>query len=61
MSNLANSENPDEMPHNASFYHGLHCLQKQNGLQGVNIWPHRKKTCLPDFIPSQSQSTLLSY
>ena len=24
--NLANSEDPDEMPHNVAFYQGLHCL-----------------------------------
>ena len=23
---LANSEDPDEMPHNAAFHQGLHCL-----------------------------------
>ena len=27
---LANSEDPDEMPHNAAFHHGLHCLPRQN-------------------------------
>ena len=25
---LANSADPDEMPHNAAFHLGLHCLQK---------------------------------
>ena len=25
---LANSVDPDEMPHNAAFHLGLHCLQK---------------------------------
>ena len=24
-----NSEDPDEMPHNAGFYHCLHCLLRQ--------------------------------
>ena len=36
MSNLANSENPDEMPQNAAFYQDLHCLLKKNI---YNIWP----------------------
>ena len=27
---LANSDDPDEMPHNVSFHQGLHCLLKQN-------------------------------
>ena len=26
--NLANSEYPDEMPHNVAFHQGLHCLQR---------------------------------
>ena len=26
MSMFANSEDPDEMPHNAAFHQGLHCL-----------------------------------
>ena len=26
MSTLTNSEDPDEMPHNATFHQGLHCL-----------------------------------
>ena len=25
MSTFANSEDPDEMPHNATFHQGLHC------------------------------------
>ena len=27
---LANSEDPDEMLHNAAFHQGLHCLLRQN-------------------------------
>ena len=27
---LANSEEPDEMPHNVAFHQGLHCLLGQN-------------------------------
>ena len=26
---LANSEDPDEMPHDIAFHQGLHCLQRQ--------------------------------
>ena len=29
MSTKANSEDPDEMPHNAAFHQGLHCLLRQ--------------------------------
>ena len=30
MVNFANSEDPDEMPHNAAFHQGLHCFLRQN-------------------------------
>ena len=30
MSTMANSEDPDEMPHKAAFHQGLHCLLRQN-------------------------------
>ena len=29
MRTFANSEDPDEMPQNAAFYQGLHCLLRQ--------------------------------
>ena len=32
MATLANSVNPDEMPHNAAFHQGLHSLLIQNQL-----------------------------
>ena len=34
MGTLANSEDPDEMQHNAAFHQGLHCLLYLNNLQG---------------------------
>ena len=30
MGTLANSEDPDEMLHNAAFHQGLHCMLSQN-------------------------------
>ena len=30
MGTLANSEDPDEVPHNVAFHQGLHCLLSQN-------------------------------
>ena len=30
MGTLTNSEDPDEMPHDAAFHQGLHCLLSQN-------------------------------
>ena len=32
MGTFTNSEDPDEMPHNAALYQGLHCLLKQKNL-----------------------------
>ena len=29
MSTLTNSDDPDEMPHNAPFHQGIHCLLRQ--------------------------------
>ena len=37
------SEDPDEMPHNAAFHLGLHCLLRQNRSS-------RKKTMLSEII-----------
>ena len=38
---LANSEDPDEMQHNAAFHQGLHCLQrlkKPSGTKNIMIY-----------------------
>ena len=42
ISTSANSEDPDEMPHNAAFHQGLHCLlrlkqfsEKEIGLNNI--------------------------
>ena len=32
MGTLANSEDPDEMQHNAAFHQDLHCFRVQAGL-----------------------------
>ena len=37
MANLANSEVPDEIPHNAVFHQCLHCLLRQNQSSGKEI------------------------
>ena len=34
---LANSEDPDEMPHKASFHQGLHCLLRKKQMPGTGI------------------------
>ena len=38
MGTLANSENPDEISHNAAFHQGLHCLLRKINLQGKNFF-----------------------
>ena len=40
MNTLANSEDPDEMPHYAAFHQGLHCLlrQKQSSEKYINLF-----------------------
>ena len=41
MSTVANSENTDEMPHNAAFHKGLHCLlDPDQDLQNVDLDLH---------------------
>ena len=48
MGTLANSEDSDEMPHNAAFHQGLHCLLRQNHLLGTEIHLNWKMTtCHP--------------
>ena len=37
MGNLANSEDPDEMQHNAAFHQGLHCLRRLKQPLGTEI------------------------
>ena len=37
MGTLANSEDPDEMQHNAAFHQGLHCLLLLKQLSGTEI------------------------
>ena len=37
MPSLANSEDPDEMQHNAGFHHGLHCLLRLKQPPGTEI------------------------
>ena len=38
MGTLANSEDPDEMQHNAAFHQGLHYLLRLKQLSGIEIY-----------------------
>ena len=42
MSTLANSEDPDEMQHNAAFHQGLHCLLRLKQSSGSEIHKFNK-------------------
>ena len=41
---LANSKEPDEMPHKAAFHQGLHCLLKHNFIKHLTGNPLKYKT-----------------
>ena len=48
MGTLANSEDPDEMQHNAAFHQGLHCLLKLKQPSGTEIHHNLEySTCGP--------------
>ena len=48
MGTLANSEDPDEMQHNAAFHQGLHCLLRLKQSSGAEIlYNLEKSTCGP--------------
>ena len=56
MSTLANSEDPDEMPHYAAFHHSLHYLLGQKRSSGTETQFYLKIiTCDPNIynVPSQ--------
>ena len=40
MGTLANSEDPDEIPHNAAFHQGFHCLLRHNQYSEIEITLH---------------------
>ena len=48
MDTLAPSEDPDEMPQNAAFHQGLHCLLRQIQSSGTEVHIYFKNsTCDP--------------
>ena len=47
MGTLANSEDPDEMQHNAAFHQGLYCLLRLKQSSGTEIHHLEKSTCDP--------------
>ena len=51
MGTFTNSEDPDEMPHNAAFHQGLHCLLGKKDLQTkrYNIFENYNLTFLDMF------------
>ena len=66
MSSMASSEDPDEMPHKATFHQGLHCLLRQIDLQKkvIKMFLFLYNTCIytctmdhPDLIVSNLLET----
>ena len=48
MGTLANSKDPDEMLHNASFHQSLHCLIRLKQPSGTEIYHNLEtSTCVP--------------
>ena len=47
---FGNSEDPDEMPLNVAFYHGLHCLLRHNGSSEKEIYVLEIITWKPSWI-----------
>ena len=48
MGTLTNSEDPDEMQHNAAFHQGLHCLLRLKQPSGTEIHHYSEtSTCEP--------------
>ena len=45
MGTLANSEDPDEIPHNAAFHQGLHCLIRHNQSSEIEMHYSGGKLC----------------
>ena len=52
MGNLTNSEDPDEMQHNAAFHLGLHCLIRLKQSSGTKIY-HNFKNWTGDHLGTQ--------
>ena len=52
---MTNREDPDEMPHNAAFHQGLHCLLRQNQKTYIfygnyNLWSLNDTVDHPDYV-----------
>ena len=47
MSTFANSEDPDEMPHEAAFHEGLHCSLRLNQSLEIEVYFLEIITCDP--------------
>ena len=67
MSTFANSEEPDEMQHNAAFHQGLHCKGKNLQTKEYNIFlkiitrhPQISTMDYPKFIVSNQREESIS-
>ena len=55
MSTFANSEEPDEMQHNAAFHQGLHCKGKKSSDKRIQYFFENHNPTPPDINNGLSQ------
>ena len=60
MCSLANSEDPDEMQHNAAFHQGLHCLLRLKQPSCTGIY-HNLENSTGDFLKYTMGSPIFLY
>ena len=60
MCTLANSEDPDEVQHNAAFHLGLHCLLRLKQHSGAEIHNFENSTCDPLKYTMSSSKLIVS-
>ena len=57
---LANSEYPDEMPHDAAFHQGIHCLLRQKQSKKAIQYFYKILTCDPSIYTMDHPKFILS-
>ena len=60
MCTLANSEGPDEMPHDVAFHQGLHCLPRQKCTSEKEIYFLEIITCDPSIYTMEHPKFIVS-
>ena len=60
MGTMANSEDPDEMPHKAAFHQGLHCCQDEINFQRMKSVFSGSITCDPSTYTMDNSDFIVS-